>query len=68
LSKAFGGYVRRKDRIKGFIGHWRENCEYCGLSYAEIRKGTVRHNMDYYHSWPTMMPALNFVPFEVKEE
>jgi hypothetical protein len=62
-----GGYVRHKDRTKGSIVHLRENCEYCGLSYAEIRKGTVRHNMDYDHRWLTVTPTLNFVPFNVSE-
>lgn len=65
MSKGIGGYMPRKDRVQGSIGHLQENCEWCGLNYRDIRKGTVKHNMDIHHEdWPTAMPVMNFVPFE----
>lgn len=63
MSKGVGGYMPRKDRIQGSIIHLKENC---GENYVELRKGTVKHNMDVDHHWPktTTYPSLNFLSFE----
>lgn len=59
-----GGYVRRCERVQGTVGHLQENCPDCGLPYADIRKGTVKHDMTVHHDWPTATPVLRFEPFD----
>ena len=68
MSRAIGGYVRRCERVTGTIYHLQENCPDCGLPYDGIRKGTIKHDMTFYHNFPTMpLMPLRTEPFDVAD-